>query len=129
MSARRPDHPDDSGDGRVGMATDSVVGAGAILSGGRIDRTVAFHGVHVHSRADVQESILFPQVDVGRDARLRRCIVDKGVRIPPGEVIGEDLERDRSRFAVSAGGVIVVAREHFGQLDEFDSPPTRQDRG
>jgi glucose-1-phosphate adenylyltransferase len=119
----------DSGDGRVGMATDSVVGAGAILSGGRINRTVAFHGVRVHSRADVQESVLLPQVDVGREARLRRCIVDKGVRIPTGEVIGEDPERDRSRFAVSPGGVVVVTREHYGQLDEFDPPPNDQDRG
>jgi glucose-1-phosphate adenylyltransferase len=119
----------DAGDGRVGMATDSVVGAGAILSGGRINRTVAFHGVRVHSRADVQESVLLPQVDVGRDARLRRCIVDKGVRIPTGEVIGEDPERDRSRFAVSPGGVVVVTREHYGQLDEFDPPPTDQNRG
>jgi len=113
----------DAHEGRVGVATDSVVGAGAILSGGRIDRTVAFHRVCVHSRAVVQESVLFPQVDVGRDARLRRCIVDKGVRIPPGEVIGEDPERDRKRFAVSPGGIVVVAREHYGQLDEFDPPP------
>ena len=113
----------DAREGRVGMATDSVVGAGAILSGGRINRTVAFPRVCVHSRAEVDESVLFPQVDVGRGARLRRCIVDKGVRIPPGEVIGEDPERDRSRFAVSPGGIVVVARGHYGQLDEFDSSP------
>jgi len=110
--------------GRVGTAIDSIVGAGAILSGGRIERTVAFHRVFVHSRARVQESVLFPHVDVGRDARLRRCIVDKGVRIPPGEVIGEDPEQDRKRFAVSPGGIVVVSREHYGQLDEFDPPPS-----
>jgi glucose-1-phosphate adenylyltransferase len=46
--------------------------------------------------------------------------VDKGVRVPPGEEIGWDLERDRARFTVSEGGVVVVAREHFGQRDEFD---------
>ncbi len=112
----------DGDHGRVGCATDSIVGSGSILSGGRIDRTIAFHAVRVHSRADVRESVLFPQVDVGRGARLRRCIVDKGVRIPPGDVIGEDLERDRKRFTVSEGGVVVVSREHYAQLDEFDPP-------
>jgi glucose-1-phosphate adenylyltransferase len=104
------------------MATDSIVGNGAILSGGRVDRTVLFHRVRVNSRADVRESVLFPSVDVGRGARLRRCIVDKGVRIPAGEVIGEDPERDRARFTVSRGGVVVVSRAHYGQVDEFDPP-------
>lgn len=119
----------DASEGRVGTATDSIVGVGAILSGGRIERTVAFQRVCVHSRADVQESVLFPYVDVGRDARLRRCIVDKGVRIPAGEVIGEDPEHDRSRFTVSPGGVAVVTREDYGQLDEFDPPPRASAEG
>jgi glucose-1-phosphate adenylyltransferase len=110
----------DVDEGRVGMAIDSIVGGGSILSGGRIDRTVAFHAVRIHAGADVSESVLFPMVDVGRGARLRRCIVDKGVRIPPGEVIGEDPERDRKRFTVSDGGVVVVSRAHYAQLDEFD---------
>jgi glucose-1-phosphate adenylyltransferase len=110
----------DVDEGRVGMAIDSIVGGGSILSGGRIDRTVAFHAVRIHAGADVSESVLFPMVDVGRGARLRRCIVDKGVRIPPGEVIGEDPERDRKRFTVSEGGVVVVSRAHYAQLDEFD---------
>jgi len=109
--------------GRVGTAIDSIVGGGSILSGGRIERSVLFHSVHVHARADVHESVLFPGVDVGRGARLRRCIVDKGVRIPENEVIGEDPERDRQRFTVSEGGVVVVSREHYAQLDEFDPPP------
>jgi glucose-1-phosphate adenylyltransferase len=110
----------DAESGRVGMATDSIVGAGAIISGGQLHRTVCFHRVHVHSRAEVRESVLFPNVDVGRDARLRRCIVDKGVRIPAGEVIGEDPAHDRERFVVSDGGVVVVSRAHYGQTDEFD---------
>lgn len=110
------------GEGRVGCATDSIVGAGSILSGGAIDRTVCFNDVRVHSFAEVAESVLFPRVEVGRGARLRRCIVDKGVRIPDKEVIGEDPERDRARFRVSESGVVVVAREHYGQTDEFDAP-------
>jgi glucose-1-phosphate adenylyltransferase len=104
----------------MGLALDSIVGAGTIVSGGQLERSVCSHQVRIHSYAEVEECVLFPRVEVGRGARLRRCIVDKGVRIPAGEVIGEDPARDRSRFAVSEGGVVVVAREHFGQRDEFD---------
>lgn len=105
---------------RVGSAEDSIVGAGSIVSGGHLERTVCFHDVRVHSWSRVSESVLFPEVEVGRGARLHRCIVDKGVRIPPGDVIGEDPERDRRRFARSEGGVVVVSREDLGQRDEFD---------
>ena len=106
--------------GRMGLALDSIVGAGTIVSGGQVERSVCSHQVRVNSYAEVEECVLFPSVEVGRGARLRRCIVDKGVRIPPGEVIGEDPPRDRTRFAVSEGGVVVVTRAHFGQRDEFD---------
>jgi glucose-1-phosphate adenylyltransferase len=110
----------DEGDGRVGKAIDSIVGSGSIISGGTLERTVCFYRVRVNSYSHVQESVLFPLVDVGRGAKLKRCIVDKGVRIPAGEVIGYDLERDRKRFTVSEGGVVVVSRADFGQRDEFD---------
>jgi glucose-1-phosphate adenylyltransferase len=110
----------DEGGNRVGEAVDSIVGAGTIVSGGRLERSVCSHQVRLHSFSRVVESVLFPRVDVGRSARLRRCIVDKGVHIPPGPVIGEDPESDRRRFAVSENGVVVVTREHFGQRDEFD---------
>jgi glucose-1-phosphate adenylyltransferase len=85
-----------------------------------IERTVCFYRVRVNSYSRVSESILFPDVDVGRGVRLRRCIIDKGVHIPPGTVIGEDLEEDHRRFTVSEGGVVVVTRTDFGQRDEFD---------
>jgi glucose-1-phosphate adenylyltransferase len=110
----------DEAGNRVGEALDSIVGAGTIVSGAHLERSVCSHQVRLHSFARVQESVLFPRVDVGRGARLRRCIVDKGVHIPPGTVIGEDPESDRRRFAVSENGVVVVTREHFGQRDEFD---------
>ena len=76
--------------------------------------------MRVNSYAHVRGCVLFPSVDVGRGARLRRCIVDKDVRIPPGEIIGEDLEADRERFKVSEDGIVVVTREDLGQVDEFD---------
>jgi glucose-1-phosphate adenylyltransferase len=111
---------DDPATGRVGAAHDSIVGAGTILSGGKLERSIAFDRVRLNSHCRVRESILFPGVDVGRGARLRRCIVERGVAIPQGEVIGEDPERDAARFSVSEGGVVVVTREAFGQVDEFD---------
>jgi glucose-1-phosphate adenylyltransferase len=106
--------------GRVGMAVDSIIGAGCIVSGGRVERSVMSPRVRVNSYSLVTDSVIFPEVDIGRGARLHRCIVDKGVKIPPGERIGEDLERDRQRFVVSEAGVVVVSRDAFGQTDEYD---------
>jgi len=106
--------------GRVGMALDSIIGGGVIVSGGRVERSILFPQVRINSYSFVTESVLFPDVDVGRGARLHRCIVDKGVKIPPGEHIGEDLERDKQRFNVSDSGIVVVSRDAFGQVDEFD---------
>ncbi len=110
----------DFGGGRVGMALDSIVGDGSIVSGGRIERSILSPNVRVNSYSFVTDSVLFPGVDVGRGARLHKCIVDKGVKIPPGERIGEDLEKDRQRFVVSDSGIVVVSRDAFGQHDEFD---------
>jgi len=110
----------DFGGGRVGMAVDSIIGGGTIISGGRVERSIISPNVRVNSYSFVTDSVIFPDVDVGRGARLHRCIVDKGVKIPPGERIGEDLERDRQRFSVSDSGIVVVARDAFGQIDEFD---------
>ncbi len=110
----------DDGGNRVGSALDSIVGSGTIVSGGHIERTVCSDEVRVNSYAEVADSILFPRVEVGRGARLRRCIVDKAVRIPAGEVIGEDPVEDAKRFTVSEGGVTVVTRADFNQHDEYD---------
>ncbi len=106
--------------GRVGMALDSILGGGVIVSGGRVERSVLFPQVRVNSYSTVTDCVIFPEVTVGRGARLSRCIVDKGVNIPPGEVIGEDLQHDRQRFTVSDGGVVVVSRDAYGQTDEYD---------
>jgi glucose-1-phosphate adenylyltransferase len=95
---------------RVGMAIDSLVSEGCIVSGGRICRSVLSPLVRVNSFARVDESILLEGVDVGRGARLRRVIVDKFVRIPPNLYIGYDPAEDRKRFVVSEGGVVAVPR-------------------
>lgn len=110
----------DDSSGRVGTAMDSIVGAGTIVSGAQLHKSVCFHEVRLNSWSQVSESVLFPHVQVGRGAWLRRCIVDRGVEIPAGMHIGEDLAEDRRRFCVSEGGVVVVTRAHLGQVDEFD---------
>lgn len=110
----------DEAKGRVGSAVDSIVGGATIISGGDIEHTVCAGLVRVHSYAEVKSSVIFPEVEIGRGARLNRCIVDKGVRIPDGEVIGEDPELDRKRFQMSDGGIVVVSRAHYDQRDEFD---------
>jgi glucose-1-phosphate adenylyltransferase len=98
--------------GRMGIATDSLVCEGCIISGGRIDRSVLSPGVRINSFSHVEESILMDGVDVGRYAHLRRAVVDKGVRIPPGMEIGFDPDEDRRRgFTVSESGVTVVEKD------------------
>jgi glucose-1-phosphate adenylyltransferase len=97
-------------DGRRGHALDSMVCAGVVLSGGVARRSILSPGVHLHSYAEVEDSILMHDADVGRNAVVRRAIIDKDVRIAPGAQIGVDPEADRERFAVSAGGVVVVPK-------------------
>lgn len=95
---------------RVGIATDSLVSPGVIVSGARLHRTVLSYRVRVNSFAEVTDSVIFEDVNIGRYARLRRCIIDKGAEIPPGTDIGFDLERDRQRFYVSDKGIVVVPK-------------------
>jgi glucose-1-phosphate adenylyltransferase len=95
---------------RVGAATDSLISEGCILSGGRVNRCVLSPLVRINSFADVEESILFEGVNVGRRAKIRRAIVDKNVEIPAGLQIGYDAEEDKKRFFVSANGIVVVPK-------------------
>jgi glucose-1-phosphate adenylyltransferase len=100
----------EEGHPRMGIATDSLVSEGCILSGGRIDRTILSPGVRINSYSHVEESILMDGVEVGRHARVRRAIVDKGVVIPAGAEIGYDREADRRRFHLSDEGIVVVPK-------------------
>jgi glucose-1-phosphate adenylyltransferase len=95
---------------RVGVATDSLVSDGSIISGGRIHRSVLSPRVRINSFSEVEESILFENVNIGRYARIRRCIIDKDVEIPQGISIGYDLEEDRRRYFVSEHGIVVIPK-------------------
>lgn len=96
---------------RTGMATDSLVSPGCIISGGRIHRTVLFPDVRINSFSQVEESVVMDGVNVGRYCRLRRTIVDKHVDMPPRTEVGYDLENDRRRgLHVSPEGIVVVPK-------------------
>jgi glucose-1-phosphate adenylyltransferase len=98
-------------DGRRGHAIDSMVCAGVVISGAVARMSVLSPGVHLHSFAEVEASVLMQGVDVGRDAVVRRAILDKNVCVEPGAQVGVDHDLDRERgFAISEGGVTVVGK-------------------
>ncbi len=97
-------------EGRVGMALNSIISNGCIISGGNVKRSILSPRVTIHSFAEVEDSILLEGTDVGRNARIRRTIIDKEVQIPPGMEIGYQLEEDAKRFTVTPSGIVVVPK-------------------
>lgn len=102
-------------DNRRGMAVDSMVSGGCIISGGLVRNSLLFSNVQVHSYSEINDSVILPEVIIGNHCRLRKVILDKGCRIPDGTVIGEDLELDAKRFHVSPGGVVLVTPDMLGE--------------
>lgn len=96
--------------GRVGLALDSLVAGGCIVSGGRVQRSILSPNVRINSYSQVYDSILMEGVNVGRHAKIKRAIIDKDVTIPQGMVIGYNVEEDRRKFYVSESGIVVVAK-------------------
>jgi glucose-1-phosphate adenylyltransferase len=95
---------------RIGVAMNSMVSAGAVISGGTVRGSIISPKVRVHSCAQVDGSVLMHGVDVGRNAIVRNAIVDKHVRIAAGARIGVDAQADRKRFVVSANGIVVIGK-------------------
>ncbi|WP_336366493.1 glucose-1-phosphate adenylyltransferase [Marinobacter sp. C2H3] len=104
----------DDGD-RRGMAVDSMVAGGCIVSGAQIRHSLLFSQVRVHSYSEVRDSLVFPDVDIGRRCRIRKAVIDRGCRLRDGEQIGYDPREDARRFYVSPEGVVLVTPEMLGQ--------------
>ena len=93
---------------RRGEAIDSIVAGGCILSGGKVKNSILARGVKVHTGAEVEDSVILDNCDIGRRAKIRRAILDKNVRIPEDWTIGYDLERDKKLYHVTETGIVVV---------------------
>ncbi len=100
---------------RCGMATDSLVSGGCIISGAKIKNSVLFSDVRVNSYSSVEDAVILPKVDIGRYVTLKRVVIDKGSRIPDGMEIGVNPEQDRKRFYVSENGITLVTPDMLGQ--------------
>jgi len=103
-------------EGRRGAATDSLVSGGCIISGSNINRSVLFSNVRVHSFSSIEDSVILPQVEIGRHVKLKRVVIDKGAVIPDDMKIGFDLELDRQQFHVSEKGITLVTAAMLATL-------------
>jgi glucose-1-phosphate adenylyltransferase len=103
-------------DGRRGFAVSSLVSGDCIISGSEVRRSLLFTGVKIGSFSNVKEAVILPYCNIGRGARLSKVIIDSGVRIPEGMVIGEDPVLDAQRFRVSEKGVVLVTRDMMARL-------------
>jgi len=104
---------------RMGIALDSIVSAGCIISGGRVIRSLLSPGVRVNSYSEVENSILLHNVEIGRYSRIRNAIIDTGTKIPEGSLIGFDPEQDRARgYHITERGVVVVTcdQDSYGNM-------------
>ncbi|MDT8344304.1 MAG: glucose-1-phosphate adenylyltransferase [Thermohalobaculum sp.] len=103
-------------DGRRGSAVSSMVSGGCIISGSSVTRSLLFTGVRANSWSDLSGAVVMPYAEIGRHARLRDVVIDRGVRIPPGLVVGEDAEADARRFRRTEGGVCLITQPMIDAL-------------
>ena len=104
-------------EGRRGEAVTSLVSGGCIVSGASLRRSLLFTRVHLHSHAKVEGAVILPDVDVGRHARLKNVVIDRGVKIPEGLVVGEDPELDGKRFRMSQNGICLITQPMIDGLN------------
>ena len=102
-------------DNRRGAAIDSMVSGGCIISGSVVRNSLLFSNVRVHSYSTIRDSVVLPDVEIGRNCRIMRAVIDRGCLVPEGTVIGEDPEQDAKRFYVSKKGIVLVTPEMLNQ--------------
>jgi glucose-1-phosphate adenylyltransferase len=110
-------------DDRRGMAIDSVVSSGCIISGSVVRRSLLSHNVRINSYSTVSECVVLPDAEVGRHCRVTKAIIGEGCKIPPRTVIGEDPIADKARFEVSDAGVVLVVQD---MIDRLPSEPKQE---
>ncbi|HEY8219797.1 MAG TPA: glucose-1-phosphate adenylyltransferase [Methylobacter sp.] len=106
-------------DKRRGMAVDSMVSGGCVISGAKVRHSLLFSNVRVNSYTTLQDTIVLPEVNIGRHCRITKAIIEKGCEIPESTVIGENREEDEKRFHVSPGGVVLVTPDMLGQKRHY----------
>jgi glucose-1-phosphate adenylyltransferase len=99
-------------EGRRGMAIDTIIAGSSIVSGGKVTGSVLGRGVRIHTGASVIDSVIFDNCDIGRRAKVKRAILDKNVKVPPGTEIGYNLDEDRKKYHVTDSGIVVVEGHH-----------------
>jgi glucose-1-phosphate adenylyltransferase len=102
-------------DDRRGMAVDSLVSGGCLISGAKISNSLLFSNVKLNSYSLLEEAVVLPNVEIGRHCYIKKAVIDKGVYIPPNTVIGQDREEDAKRFYVSEQGVVLVTPDMLKQ--------------
>ncbi len=100
---------------RRGMAVDSMVSGGCVISGAYVNHSLLFSNVRVNSYSEIKDSVILPDVQIGRNCHINRVIIDKGCRIPDGMIIGKDSARDAERFHITEQGITLVVPEMLGQ--------------
>ncbi len=101
--------------GQLGQAVNSMVSGGCLISGSTVRRSLLFSNVHVHSYSNIEDSVILPNVEIGRNVRLKRVVVDKNCVIPEGLTVGYDQEEDRKRFYVTDKNITLITPEMLGQ--------------
>lgn len=104
-------------EGRRGMAVSSLVAGDCIVSGGLVIRSLLSTGTRVHSYSRLEEAVILPRCEIGRGARLRRVVVDRGVQIPEGLVVGDDAALDAERFRRTPNGICLITQAMIDRLD------------
>jgi glucose-1-phosphate adenylyltransferase len=105
---------------RRGVAVNSIVSGGCIISGAHVQRSLLFSNVRVNSFSHVEDSVVLPNVNIGRHCRIRRAVIDKGCQLPEGTVVGEDAAEDERRFHRTPAGVTLITADMLGQVAHED---------